>query len=185
MPSVVGIDPGSDGYLCHLGTELPRAEFLPMPFIETGKRISEVNIGVIADWLQSLQGLQYVVLEDVGYLPAGKSGFVGSGFSDSILSRRVGELVGMLKTLKKFPYEMVASRKWHSELGITIAKVANEKHAARKKRIKAAVVAWCGRRYPTVSLVPGKCRTPQDGMADALAMAHLAATRCLGYGVTP
>lgn len=183
MPVVVGIDPGSDGYLCALNTGTGAATFLPMPFLETGKRIAEVDIVTTVDWLNGLVDPKYVVLEDVGYMPAGKAGFAGSGFSDSILSRRVGELVGMLKTLKTIPYEMVGSRKWHSELGIVIAKVANEKHAARKKRIKAAVVAWCGRRYPTVSLIPGRCKTPQDGMADALAMAHLAATKCLGLGV--
>lgn len=182
-PVVIGCDPGSTGYLCALDTVTSTVEWLAMPFIETGKRVSEVDIGAVVDWLTP-RAPAYFTLEDVGFMPAAKSGFGGSGFSDSILSRRVGELVGMLKTLRTIPYEMVPASKWHKMLDIGIVKITGEKHGARKKRIKAAVVAWCGRRYPGVSLIPGRCKTPQDGMADALALAHVAATKCLVSKVT-
>lgn len=192
-PIVIGCDPGSEGYLCAINQDNNAVDWLKMPFIETGKRISEVDIAAVVRWLDNQPVTpKYFVIEDVGHMPAGKSGFGGSGFSDSILSRRVGELVGMLKAYNQIngrlqagtiPYELVPARTWHGLLDIKITKVKDEKHAARKKRIKAAVVAWCGRRYPHVSLIPGKCKVPQDGMADALALAHVAATKCLGSGV--
>lgn len=179
----IGCDPGSSGYLCAIWDNSPQpqlqVDWLPMPFIETGKRISEVDVDKIISWVGSLPRPSFFVLEDVGYMPAGKTGFGGSAFSDATLSRRVGEIVGMLKTLKTIPYELVAPRKWQGELDIKVVKIKDEKSAARKKRIKAATVAWCGRRYPHVSLIPGRCKTPQDGMADALALAHVAMTRCL------
>ena len=45
--------------------------------------------------------------------------------------------------------------------------------SAYEERDKAAAIDYAQKKFPWVSLTPGKTRTPQDGLADALCIARL------------
>lgn len=45
-------------------------------------------------------------------------------------------------------------------------------HGKEKPEQKAAAVAYCRRAFPDTSLIAPGCRTPHDGMADALCIAE-------------
>lgn len=181
MITVVGCDPGGGGAFYELNYAAPvgwvAGTYLQMPMIGTGKRIEKVNVRAVADWLSALKTKPTLLaLEDVGYMPSGRTfGGGGGGFSSAILTARVNQLIGMLDTLGTVPYEMVQPRRWQSVLGIKLATVKGEKHADRRKRVKAAVQDYVRRRYPTARLIPDRCRVPDDGLVDALAIADYAA----------
>lgn len=171
----VGIDPGAEGALYAVNhipmtdDTLP-AEHLLMPMVDVGKRVREVDVAVVHEWLKEVSA-DFVVLEDVGYMPAGKSGFKSSGFGEGILTGRVRELVGMLKAVR-LRYELVVPRVWQGDLKIKVSKVTGEDREKRKKRVKAAVQDYVRRRYPTATLMLPRGRTVHEGLADALALAH-------------
>ena len=48
--------------------------------------------------------------------------------------------------------------------------------SAYEERDKAAAIDYAQKTFPGVSLTPGKTRTPQDGLADALCIARLGLT---------
>jgi hypothetical protein len=178
--NVIGCDCGGDGALYQLvlspDSGWTPGEYLRMPMVDVGKRIREVNIGSVVDWLKTLPTPTLFAIEAVGYMPSGdgKSGFVGGGFGSSILSARYNRLVGMLETLRAFPYEKVTPQTWKSRLGVKVAAVKGETGQQKKQRVKAATSAFIRQRYPTAVLIPPRSKKENDGLLDALAIAHYA-----------
>ena len=173
---VIGIDPGGKGIIHELTQDQDGAwvpgEYIKIPFYTTDNDKEEQDIKAIVDWLSLREkDIKLVVVEDVGYA-GGWGSAAKSGFTDSILSRRVGELVGMLKALGKYEYVMVRPVSWQAKLKIKIERIKGESKEKRKKRIKQATIDWCVKQYPTANLIPTGCRKPQDGLADSLAIAH-------------
>jgi crossover junction endodeoxyribonuclease RuvC len=68
-----------------------------------------------------------------------------------------GAIQGILSTLG-VPYELVTPQAWK---GVILAGTTKDKNAS---------IAYCRRAFPSVSLVPSRCRKPHDGMADALCL---------------
>lgn len=184
---VIGCDAGGDGALYELTfdplTGWNPGDFLVMPMVDVGKRIREVDIPVVADWLLARPCTLFMI-EAVGYMPSGVSadgaagdsgsGFKGGGFGAAILTARYERLIGMLQTLRTIPFQSVRPSSWPTKLKIKVAKTPGETRPARKKRIKAATLAFVKQRYPTAILLPPRCRVPHEGLVDALAMAHYA-----------
>ena len=177
---VVGIDPGGAGALAAL-THTPTAGWQPtpggilkMPFYDTGRKRPELDVPAVRDWLTALAAgdggpVVLVAVEDVGYKPGGSK----SAYSDAQLAARVGEIVGLLK-LWGCAWDRVQPAKWHARAGIAVPKVPGETAYRRKKRTTAAVAAFCRKRYPAATIVPPRCKVPDDGITDALGIAHWA-----------
>jgi hypothetical protein len=80
----------------------------------------------------------------------------------------LGQMYGSLETALAFleiSYEVVMSQRWKA---VVLDGTGKD---------KAAAVAYCQRAYPSVELVPERCRVPADGRADALCMAEFTRRR--------
>lgn len=69
----------------------------------------------------------------------------------------LGELAGAVGCVHAVPYS-----KWQETILPGVS---------GRKNLKAASVAWAKRRWPAADLKPGRCTSPHDGIADALALA--------------
>lgn len=69
-----------------------------------------------------------------------------------------GGILGMLGALG-IPVQIVSPQAWKKVI------------LAGTTKDKAAAIAYCRRRWPSVSLIPEGCRVAHDGMADALCIA--------------
>jgi len=191
---VMGVDPGGHGAFYELdevdGKWVP-GRYLLMPFEESEARVKDVDVSAVIDFIADTH-YDLIVLEDVGYMPSGEggTGFKGGAFTACILTSRVRDLLGMFKTLNRLKRtsdecRMVRTLTWQGALGIRLMRIAKEKREKRKKRIKAAVLTWVQTAYPDAQLVPQGCRVPHDGLVDALAMAHYAATQLPDNNILP
>jgi crossover junction endodeoxyribonuclease RuvC len=66
-----------------------------------------------------------------------------------------GQLIGFCQTLK-LRYVLVTPQAWKKEVLVGTNKD------------KDAALEYCSRTYPNINLIPERCRTPHDGIADAL-----------------
>lgn len=144
---VVGIDPGKKGGLVRL-TETTQ-EGIMMPLM--GK---EIDGHAIAMWLRE-QRPDIVVVEKVGAM---KGQGVTSMFT---FGKGAGKIEGVLEALA-IPYQLVTPQAW------------KKKVLAGTSKDKDAAIAFVSRKYPDLNLIPARCRTPQDGIADACCMAEFA-----------
>lgn len=154
MSLALGIDPGLRGGLAALDPTGQVIGTWPMPLAG-----GEVHAAGLADLLRSLrcldthQDIGGVCLEKVSAMP--KQG-VASTF-------RFGTGWGMVRGVcaaLAIPVVLVPPTVW-------------------KKRVllgfphdKAGAVQFCANRWPTAELVLPGCRTPHDGIADALCLAE-------------
>jgi len=146
----VGIDPGKTGALAAFRDGEP-VEWTPMPL--AGK---EVDWHAVTAWLRDLGEVKLVALEKVHSMP--KQG-VSSTFKFGI---NYGGLQAVLAALE-IPCQLVTPQAWKKRV------------LAGTEKDKAAAIAHCRRRWPSVSLLATeRCRTPHDGIADALCIAQLA-----------
>lgn len=110
--------------------------------------------GIYLERLSQLRGEEAICcLEKVGAMPhqGVTSMFTfGTGF---------GWLQGVLDAYK-IPYELVTPQKWKKEFSVTADKNSS--------------IAVCERLFPTVNLIPPRCRVKHDGMAEAALMALFA-----------
>ena len=72
--------------------------------------------------------------------------------------KNYGELLGTIKC-SGFEYYLADPREWKK---VILANTAKDKQAA---------IDYCTANYPSISLVPHRKRTPQDGIADAICLA--------------
>jgi Holliday junction resolvasome RuvABC endonuclease subunit len=149
MNLVLGIDPGLHGAyaLIDYAANPHRIVVEAMPLAG-----GEVDLAELAvEWRAFAPHL--AVVERVASMP--KQG-VASSFK---FGRRVGEIDGILAALG-IRSEKVTPQAWKKVI------LAGTEHD------KAATIEWCRRAFPSVQLVPKGCRVPQDGFADALALAE-------------
>ena len=143
--NICGIDPGLKGGLAIL--DGGKVYGYPMPL--SGK---DINVMAIVDLLRS-HNVKLVAMEQVHAMPGqGVTSMFSFGKSYGMLT---GAVMGA-----GIPLELVTPQKWKS---VTLQGTAKDKDA---------MIAFCRRRYPEVNLVPPRCRTANDGIADAVGILH-------------
>lgn len=156
MKLAVGIDPGLHGGVAALDAAGAVVGAWPMPIAG-----GEVHAAGLADLFRSLrcldaqQDIGRIILEKVGAMP--KQG-VTSMF-------RFGTGWGMIRGVCAalgIPVELVPPTVWKQRV---LLGLPHDKDGA---------VRYCTSRWPTTDLVPPGCRTPHDGIADALCLAAYA-----------
>lgn len=70
-----------------------------------------------------------------------------------------GELIGTIKC-SGYAYLLVRPQDWKKEV------------LAGTDKDKAAAIDFCTHFYPEINLIPGRKKTPQDGIADAVCLAE-------------
>lgn len=145
--NVLAVDPGQKGGIAFLTDH--HAEAVPMPMV--GK---DIDVRAIVEILRT-KSVELVVLEKVHAMP--KQG-VSSTFT---FGYGVGVIVGIVETIG-LPLRWVTPQAWKK---IVLAGTGKDKDAA---------IAHVRQAYPSVSLVPPRCRTPHDGIADAICIAEWA-----------
>ncbi|MGP5563742.1 hypothetical protein [Vreelandella alkaliphila] len=147
MTIIVGIDPGLKGGISCIDTEgWTWAE--PLPHI--GK---EVDMHSILSTLAPPDVVESVIVERLGIRP-GQS--AQSGATQGI---NWGRLIGGLE-VAGYSIRLVRPQDWKAKV------------LRGTKKDKSDAIAFVSRAYPGVNLKPGKCRTPQDGLADAVCIAE-------------
>jgi crossover junction endodeoxyribonuclease RuvC len=145
--NIIAIDPGQKGGIAIHWSGVTIAK--PMPL--AGKTI---DLPEIADIIRSSPP-DIAVLEKVSSMP--KQG-VASTFT---FGMNYGQLQGLL-TGMGIPFELVTPQAWKKLL------------LAGTPKDKDAAIAYCRRVFPDVPLVLPRCRTPHDGIADALCLMQYA-----------
>lgn len=150
--NICGIDPGLKGGLAILDNG--KVYGYPMPL--SGK---DINVMAIVDLLRSHR-VDLVICEQVHAMPAkgmnGKNQGITSTFT---FGKGYGMVLGAVMGAG-VPLELVSPQKWKA---VTLCNTEKDKKAA---------VDFCRRRYPDVNLVMPRCRTPHDGVADAICILH-------------
>ncbi len=181
----IGIDPGKSG--CVVIESAPgKVEVYPMPLI--GNDLDVRGIGeIFADLARTGHTSDcFAMLEKQQCYP--KQG----GVSNFTTGYGYGVLVAML-TASHIPFDAVTPQAWKKHFGLLVetkkpakktacsapsaineAEIATaKKTAARAKNLasqvaKAASIRKAQQLFPGVNLVPPGCRTPSDGIAEAL-----------------
>ena len=141
---IVGVDPGLKGGIAWYCTISKDTGAIPMP--DTPRQIC-----TRLQNLREIYGTMHVVLEYAQPMP--KQG-VTSVFS---YGQHFGELIGILTALNA-SMTLVRPAVWKKALGLNSEKLNS--------------ILLAERLYPEVSLTPGQCRKPQDGIAEALLLMH-------------
>lgn len=151
--NICGIDPGLKGGLAM--SEGNKMYGYPMPI--SGK---DIDVMAIVDLLHS-HHINLVICEQVHAMPArGKNGEKSQGITSTFtFGKGYGMVLGAVMGAG-IPLELVSPQKWKS---VTLCNTEKDKKAA---------VDFCRRRYPDVNLVMPRCRTPHDGIADAVCILH-------------
>lgn len=143
--NVLGIDPGQKGGIAFI-TDF-HSEAVPMPMI--GK---DFDVPAIMEIIRT-KSVELVVIEKVHGMP-------GQGVRSTFtFGYGVGVIVGTVETLG-LPLRWVTPQAWKK---IVLAGTGKDKDAA---------IAHVRQAYPGVALVPPRCRTPHDGIADAVCIAE-------------
>lgn len=149
---VVGIDPGKKGGVCAFGEHKVYAG---------GKYVMQrVNRAqLMPEYASDLADLLYDVGAAVAYVE-NVHAMPGQGVTSMFnFGKGFGEVLGVCAALD-ICVELVSPQKWkRAVLGGTA-------------KDKAAAIEFAQREYPMIDLVPGRCRMPQDGIADAVCIAH-------------
>lgn len=150
---IIGIDPGKKGGIATVVSDVRD------PANEIGW-IMPKDVAGAAHSLRSLQGrakrLGIGVVAYVELVHSMPRQGVASTFS---FGRGFGEIIGMLAALG-IRTELVSPQKWKRAV------------LAGTDRDKAAAIRFVQENYPDIDLTPGRCRVPQDGIADAVCIAH-------------
>lgn len=156
---IVGIDPGTS----------PALAFLTFP--NTGCRVLRIPEGHhCPDETALFRALKdeapsRAVVELIG--PMSGQGLASTAHLMTSWGMIRGVLTGM-----GIPYVLVTPQAWKAALlsdaerGLGIKDLGD-----RKEHQKAAAVAQVRRRYPAINLIPGKCRTPDHNLAEAVLLA--------------
>lgn len=143
MESILAIDPGKSGGIAWIKND--RVNAVPMPL--AGK---DIDYSRLASLIKEIEPM-WIVLEKVASRPG--QGVV-SVFS---FGTGYGAVLGIAAALG-IPVELPTPQRWKGKV----------LHGTAKD--KAAAISYCARFFPTVSLVPPRCRNAHDGMADALCL---------------
>lgn len=147
----LGIDPGESGAFALLENTDVR---IVKTFQDVGNVTDLMPFLDCVNFLMHEQQATKCCIEKVSSMP--KQG-VTSMFT---FGQNYGWLLGVLD-LGEIPYQTVTPKTWKKEFGLNSD--------------KAKSIEVCRRLFPEVSLLrTPKCRTPHDGMAEALLMAEYA-----------
>ena len=153
MRRFIGVDVGSAGAIAMIDGD---------GAIEIYELTEDMLVRLCCDWSWDEC---ICAVEDVSSSPqmGVKSAFTfGKGF---------GFIQGVLKS-NAIPFELVKPQKWKKEFG------CNLDRSATTKQKKDKDIEVCKRLYPAISLKrTPKCRTDDDGFADALLLATYAKRR--------
>lgn len=142
--TLIAIDPGLKGGVATLH---PDGTITAEPMPVAGKAL---DLGAIADHIRTLDP-DWLILEKVGSMP-------GQGVASTFkFGMGYGAIQGVAAGLQ-VPVELVTPQRWK---GRVLHGTAKDKDAA---------IAFCRRAFPTVPLVPPRCKKPHDGIADALCL---------------
>jgi phage tail protein X len=142
--TLIAIDPGLHGAIAILHPDGSTTAH-PMPL--AGK---ELDLVTLAEQVETANPA-WIVIEKVGSMP-------GQGVASTFkFGCGYGSLLGIAAALR-VPVELVTPQRWKARV----------LHGTAKD--KASAIAFCRRAYPGVNLVPPRCRTPHDGIADAVCL---------------
>jgi len=151
---IIGIDPGLKGGIAIIPVSSPQASVaFPMPLEADGKNI---DYAAVAQILGKWKGPIYI--EKVHAMP--KQG-VSSVFK---FGMGFGGVLGVCGALGRRVVQVTPQR-WQTAL------FGKKKDREEGVDTKALSVRYSQEKFPWVSLTPGRTRTPQDGLADALCIA--------------
>jgi crossover junction endodeoxyribonuclease RuvC len=139
--NIISFDPGKKGGIAthHKGI----TNVYPMPL--AGKVLDLASIATIIKNASP----DIAVIEKVGGMP-------GQGVASTFtFGTGYGQIQGLLAGLG-IPFELVTPQAWKK---LVLAGTTKDKDAA---------IAYCRRAFPHIPLVMPRCRTPHDGIADAL-----------------
>jgi hypothetical protein len=160
--AVLGVDPGLDGALVWLTYDgaVPVVEAVPMPTLATGRAGRRTYDHRALIELLDEHGTEFAILEAQGARPGqGVTSTFAIGFGFGCLAQ--------LLASARIPHEVVRPQLWQREFAI--AGSANTKQAA---------LAVAQRLFPGVDLrATERCRTPHQGVVDALLMAEFGRRR--------
>ena len=150
MKRWIGIDPGANGAIAMIDEE-GAIELYPLD--------NDIFKQLCRDW--SFDDCE-VCLEKVGVMPG--QGVVSMG----TFMRGVGYICGVLDA-NCLSYQEIQPQRWKKEFGCNLGKGFSPKEK------KAKDIEVCKKLYPSISLKrTPKCKTDDDGFADALLMATYA-----------
>lgn len=161
----VGIDPGSDGFICVMDNN--NLTFLPMPQNEQ----KEVDGEAIANFLAPFYNMDkdvYVMVEDVHAV------FGSAAGATFQFGKNVGKLLGALEA-GSFVYEEVQPKAWQKVMwsGFVIERKQSSTGKTMVNDTKATSIKVALELFPDVDLTKSKrARKPHDGKADALLLAE-------------
>jgi len=142
----IGIDPGLEGGIALLSPSDRWAAPLP-------HRGKEVDVRALVDALPPPSEVACVMVERLGVRPG------QSAQSGATQGTNHGRITGALE-VAGYPVRLVRPQDWKDRV------------LRGTKKDKADAIAFVQRAYPDINLIPGKCRTPQDGLADAVCLAE-------------
>ena len=146
---VIGIDPGKKGGVAIVSKN--RASATPLPYID-----KEVDTVKLIKLLKSVKNPVVIVERQWG-----RPG--QSAVATSTTMFNYGKIVAAIESLG-LRLLTPTPRDWQK---VIIPK-------ASRQETKTASIQYCKDNYPDVSLKPRRCRTDQDGLADALCIAAAA-----------
>ncbi len=154
MTRIVGIDPGLKGGLVLLAPD--RCAGRLMPLRPDGK---EVDGAAVMAWLFVAEP-DLVVIERLGARAVTDQGgkAIRSSGAEFRFATGYGILLGVLQACA-YPHRRVSPQAWKRRV------------LAGSDWSKAAAIAHVQRTLPDLDLTPGRCRVPQDGLADAACLA--------------
>lgn len=142
---VIGIDPGKKGGVCYSNLKNGTFEAIQMP--ESPKDLYDYLLTRTRDIDTE------IYVENVHAMP-------GQGVTSMFnFGKGFGEILGVCAALD-ICVELVSPQKWKRAV------------LSGTEKDKAAAIEFVQREYPMINLVPGRCRVPQDGIADAVCIAH-------------
>jgi crossover junction endodeoxyribonuclease RuvC len=141
--NMIALDPGLSGAIAIFKDNTVTAQ----PFPVAGKALDLAALTkIIQDAAPSL-----AVIEKVASMP-------GQGVASTFkFGMGYGVLLGITAALG-IPTELVTPQRWK---GAILAGTPKDKDAA---------IAYCRRAFPKIQLIQSRCRTPHDGLADALCL---------------
>lgn len=146
----IGIDIGKKGGIACL-PDTGKVYVYPMPVFGAKKILNLPEIiGIIGQWPQA----------EVRVYVERQQAFPGQGVTSMFgLGMQYGQILGILHTME-VRHQVITPQAWKKVV------------LAGTKKDKGAAIEFCLRQYPNIDLAPGRKRTPQDGLADAICIAE-------------
>ena len=141
--NLIAVDPGLKGGIASFSGGVVSA--VPMPLAGKG-----LDLGAIAGIIRD-NAPAWIIVEKVSSRP-------GQGVASMFtFGMGYGSILGIAAALG-VPVELVTPQRWK---GVVLHGTARDKSAA---------IAYCRRVFPSVPLVPPRCKVPHDGLADSLCL---------------